>query len=507
MSAQTSNKWLITVTVMLVAIIEVLDTTIVNVALPAMMGSLGANANQITWVLTSYIVAAAVCMPLTGYFVARLGTRMVLNLNIIGFLLASMLCGLSSSLTSIVFFRTLQGLFGAGLVPMSQYILRDTFEPHEQGLAMAIWGVGIMVAPVLGPTLGGYITEHLSWRWIFYINLPVCLIALFMALRVINDTPRGDSKTDWVGAALMIGGIACLQIFLDRGNEEGWFQSLVIILLFISSAYLLSVFIVRGLGKSDNIISLSLFRDRNFASSSFLMAVFGIGIFGVMAIQPIQLEQLMGYPAETTGLLLAPRALSSAITMFLIGPMLNRTDPRWFVACGLICSAIGSYQLALLSPLTDMRVAIFWPTIWQGVGMGLFFVPLATLSMISLPRENIAEASGIFSFCRNLGSSSGISLISTLVAHYTATNWNELGATLSVFDANVQHWLHSQGFAPGSEMGAKMLSLQLQSQASFIAFNDAYKFVAILFIVMLPLIFTIRPPAKDADLSDMGGVH
>ncbi len=494
-------KWLITIAVMLVAVMEVLDMTIVNVALPHMMGSLGANMDQITWVLTSYIVAAAIMMPLTGYLVSRLGRRRLLLINIIGFLVTSMLCGLSTSLYEIVSFRILQGVFGATLIPLSQYILRDTFPPDEQGKAMAIWGIGIMVAPVLGPTIGGYITEYLDWRWIFYVNLPVCIIALYMALKYIQETPRSKPITDWVGMFWMTLGIGSLQVFLDKGNEHNWFDSNGMLLLAVVCIVSLTTFIIRGLYYKHNIINLRLFKDRNFMSCTLMLSVFGISIFGIVAIQPLMLENLMHFPTSTTGLVMMPRGITAAIGMMFVAQMINRVDPRLFIALGIVLAAIGTYWMSLFTLDTGVNLIVITGAI-QGLGMGLFFVPLSALALSTLKPKDTAEGSGLFSFGRSLGSSIGVSILGTIVTRETQVNWNYYGGKITHSSAALQKWLAAHHLTANSPMTAQLLGQELSRQATMVAFVDAYWITAISFLAMLPLVFVMQKPKS---LSAMGG--
>lgn len=480
------HRSMITITVMLVAVIEVLDMTIVNVSLPTMMGSLGANSDQITWVLTSYIVSSAIFMPLTGFLVTRLGRKRLLLMNIGGFLLASVLCGLSTSLAEMILFRTLQGVFGAALVPLSQYILRDAYPKEEHGKAMAIWGIGVMAGPVLGPTLGGYITEALNWRWVFYINVPVCILAFFMAISFISETPRKKEYIDWLGMALMASGIACLQIFLDRGNSQDWFDSNSIILLCVIWVSALSYFIYRGLRKSNNIINLRLFADRNFSLSEILITIYTAGLIGAISIQPIMLENIMGFPTAMTGLLMAPRGVASAIGMVCVAKLINLIDSRVIITAGIIVSIIGTYLMTTFSIESSMSY-ISWVGALQGLGMGLFFVPLATLAFNSLPKTAEAEASGLFSFSRSLGSSIGISLLTTVVSRQTQANWQQLGSHIQQFNPNLRLWLQHQGWTLKQPEAIGTLAHELSRQAGMIAFIDAFWLVAIAFVVMLPL--------------------
>lgn len=496
-----SEKWLITIAIMLVTVIEVLDMTIVNVALPHMMGALGANTNQITWILTSYIVSSAIMMPLTGFLVTRFGRRRLLLVDIVGFLAASMLCGMSVSLTEIVVFRILQGLFGATLVPLSQYVLRDTFKPEEQGKAMAIWGLGIMVAPILGPTIGGYITESMNWRWIFYLNIPVCIIAFFMALRFIKETPRQKQFIDWVGMALMTMGIGCLQILLDKGNENNWFDNNYMILLAVISVVSLIMFIIRGLFYENNIINLAIFKDRNFTTSTVMLSVFGISLFGIMAIQPLMLENLMNYPASTTGLAMMPRGIASGVGMIVVSRLINRTDPRLLVIIGIVLSALGTYWMSSFNLETGMDLIVYTGII-QGFGMGLFFVPLSTLALSTLPTQYTAEGSGLFSFGRSLGSSIGVSILGTIVSRMSQSNWNIYGGNINASNPALYKWLNAHHLSINSPLAHQMLGQELYRQSSMLSFVDAYWITAISFIIMLPIVFLIKRPEKLSGMPD-----
>lgn len=490
-----TTRWLVTLTVVLVAFVEVLDMTIVNVSLPNMMGALGANSQQITWVLTSYIVSSAVCMPLTGFLIKRFGQKQLLLINIVGFLISSMLCGSSTTLQTMVVFRVLQGVFGASLVPLSQLILREAFPPEEQGKAMAIWGMGIMVAPVMGPTLGGYITELLNWRWVFFINLPVCIVAFVLSWQLIKPSVGHKSKIDWTGLTLMVVGIGCLQIFLDHGNQKDWFASPLINILLVTWVTALFLFIKRGLNRSDNILKLTLFKDYNFSLGCTLIASYCIIMMGIMAIQPIMMENFMGYSARMTGIIMAPRGLASAVMMGLCAGAMKRFDPRQIVMAGVLFSALGSWQMVYFSPDCSISYMMIANAI-QGMGMGLFFVPLSVVTFSTLKPESIGEAAGIFSFGRGIGSSIGISILSTLLTRESQINWNHLSGHISVFNPNLQLWLNHQHWTLQNPLALQMLAKQLTIQSGMIAFIDAYWLVSISFIFMLPLIYCMRKPQK-----------
>jgi MFS transporter, DHA2 family, multidrug resistance protein len=494
-----SMRWIIAVTVMLVTVMEILDMTIVNVSLPNMMGQLGANSDQITWVLTSYIVSSAIIMPLTGFFVSRLGRKRYMIIMVAGFLFSSMLCGLSQNLTEIVIFRVLQGVFGASLVPMSQYTLQDTFPKEQIGIAMAIWGIGVMLAPAFGPTIGGYITNHLGWRWVFYINAPVCLIAMVMIMRFISETPRNKSKSnDWVGMALMAIGVASLQIFLDRGNTNGWFQSQSIQVLFATCLICLITFIIRGLRKKDNIINLQLFKNRNFSIATGLLTVFTMSIIALLSVQPLMLEHLMGYTAQLAGLAMMPRGIAAALGMIIVAKTINRIDGRWLVTAGIGLTAYGTYLMAHLSQSASFYV-IGWEGAIQGVGMGLFFVPVSGFSLSEFRDNNAAEAAGLFSFGRSIGSSIGISLISTIITQETQINWNRLGGHLTSTSHATQQWINTQSqHLPHAQVMSQLAST-LDSQASMVAFMDAFWFAFLLLIAMLPFVWMLKKASISMD--------
>jgi len=483
-----TRRWLIVIAVMLATILEILDSTIVSISLPQMMGSFGATTDEITWILTSYIVSSAIIMPLSGFLINRLGSKKLLLINIIGFLIASMLCGIAASLSEMVLFRIFQGIFGASLVPLSQFILRNTFPPEQIMKAMAIWAVGIMAAPVLGPTLGGYITENLNWRWIFYVNLPFCLIAIVMCLKFIPETAIQKIKIDRLGIFLLIVSVTSLQIFLDRGNSAGWFESNSILYLFILFILSFTIFIFHGLKSADPVINLKLFSNRNFSASCLMLALFAAGIIGVLSIQPLMMENLMNYPPDFAGLVMAPRGIASAIAMGFIPKLSRHINDRTLISSGIIFCAAGTYFMSLLNLYVDPMVFV-WIGILQGIGMGLFFVPISKLAFITLLPKDFGEAAGIFSFGRNLGTSIGISLLSTLLTRENQINWNALHANISPFNPTLAYY-HLDLHNP---VTLKLLTHQITQQAGAISFLDAYHAVTLAFILMLPLVFLLSP--------------
>jgi DHA2 family multidrug resistance protein len=488
-------RWLISITVMLTTIMVILDMTIVNVSLPHMMGSLETNRDQITWVLTSYIAAQAVTIPLTGYLSGRFGRRTVMLVSVAGFVAASALCGTAETLSEMVIFRIAQGIFGASLIPLSQSVLVDTFPKGERGKAMALWGVGIMVGPVLGPTLGGYITQHLTWRWVFYINVPVGMLNLWMISRLVRQTPKQPVHTDWLGLLLLAMGIASLQIVLDRGNQEGWFSSQLILILTFSGALSLLVFVLRGWNRPGNIVNLTLLKDRNLASASIMMAAFGLSLFGTIAMQPIMLERLLNYPAETTGLVMAPRGIGTAASMLLVSRLINRFDIRLLIGGGLILAAAGTYLMTWYDLYIDPAWVI-WPGVLQGFGMGLVMVPLSTAAFETLPKAATDAGSGIFNVFRTIGGSIGISIASTLLARDTQSSWNQLGGFINPFNPAVKEWLKHQGLPPSGPASPQVLAQELYRQASMVAFDHVFWIITLSFLAMAPLLLLMRQPKE-----------
>ncbi len=485
--SNTDHKWWIIITIMLVAILEVLDSTIVNVALPSMMPSLSANTEEITWVLTSYVVASAVMLPLTGFLSHRFGHRRLLLINITGFMFSSFICGISQSLGMMVIFRLLQGAFGASLIPLSQAILRETFPLEEQGKAMAIWGLGVVAAPVFGPTIGGLIVEHSSWRWIFYLNMPICIIGLMLTLWVIPDSQRTRQKIDWVGIALMFIGVGALQMFLDQGNSKDWFNSNFILLLAIISTLGIGFFIYRCMAFKNPVIKLPIFKDRNFALSCLSLGLFAGVFFGFLTLQPIMLETLFHYTAVTAGITMAPLGIGSAIGMVVVTPLLKRIDVKYVLVCSLLLCALGCYYLASLD-LNATQGNIVFGDLFLGFGMGLFLVPLSIYSLATVPKQDITEASGLFSYARMLGSSVGISLLGTLISREMQINWQRLGTHISVFNNNLRLWLQHTHMLLKNPQTPAILAQQLHQQASMIAFIDAYYLIAICFLLLIPLV-------------------
>lgn len=491
------EKYFIVASVMLATTVEVLDTTIVTVSLPHMMGSLSANTEQITWILTSYIVAAAITMPLTGFLVKKIGQKTLLMSCILGFLFSSMLCGFSQNLEQMVLFRTLQGIFGACLVPISQSILFNTFPENERGKAMAIWGIGVMVGPVMGPTLGGVITELAGWRWAFFINVPVCLLASFLTWRVIQETPRSKASIDWLGISLIILSVGTLQIFLDRGNQENWLESNMMLTLLIISLVSFTIFVIQALWKKNNIINIRLFHNLTFTLTNVLGFLFMGSIVGMLALMPMMLETLYHYPSYKAGLVMAPRGISSAISMFLVANLINRIDPRILISCGVLLTTLGIYPMIHFNLQTDQTLIIF-SSIIQGFGMGLFFVPVSNLALAALNKDDVAEGSGLFSFTRSIGNSIGISTLTSILTNETQENWHSLSEHIQWSNPNFPQWLGEHHLTLQDPLTIKHLASFLHAQASMVAFTDTYWTTLLCILCILPLVFFLkrRNPGK-----------
>ena len=491
----TPHRWFIIAAVMLSTVMEILDTTIVNVSLPHMMGSLGADRDGISWVLTSYIVAAGVLMPLTGFLVNRFGCKRLLLINIVGFMLASALCGVSTSLMEIVIFRLLQGVFGASLVPLSQFILRDSFPAEEQPKLMAIWGMGVMAAPIMGPTLGGYITDVLSWRWVFYINVPVCIINFFLVLLFIKESPRRKDVIDWVGMVLMVVSIGALQLFLDRGEVDDWFASSTIGWLFITFVVTFVLFLVHSFKAKNTIINIRLFANRSFAFGTLIMAFFAASVLGSLSLFPQMLETLYGYTSNLTGLAMAPRGIASGIMMAVCSSLLSRRrlDARWLIFLGLAIGAYSTWVLSNVSMQAGMKYMVILGFV-QGLGIGCFFMPLSTIIYSSLPRNTIAEAAGLFSFGRNIGNAIGISLFTTYLDRETQSNWHSLGSHIQTTNTNLMRWLDAHYLSLYDPHTVAILARELTMQANFLAYLHTFRLCAYVLIAALLMVLFLKAP-------------
>src|SRR5262245_38828085 len=394
---------------------EVLDTTVVNVSLPHIAATMSATIDEATWVLTSYLVANAIILPMTGWLAATFGRKRLLMMSVTGFTISSFLCGIAPNLPSLIFFRILQGATGGALQPLSQAVLLESFEPHERGKAMGFWGLGIVVAPIIGPVVGGWLTDSYSWRWVFYINLPVGVASIIMTKMFIFDPPylrRDVEKVDYWGIGMLVVGIGALQYVLDRGQEVDWFANRSIVILSIVSAVTLLILIYHELTTEHPIIDLRVFKERSYATGVFLMTMLGFVLYGSLVLLPVMLQTVLGYPAIEAGIAMAPRGLGSFIAMPIVGFLTAKVDPRKLLTVGLVGGATSLFALGSI----NLQVGywdIFWPQFVQGLSMGLVFVPLTTITMSLIAREEMGNATSLFNLMRNLGGSVGIAAIAT----------------------------------------------------------------------------------------------
>jgi DHA2 family multidrug resistance protein len=492
----SKNRVLTSIAVMSATIMQVLDTTIINVALPNMAGQLDATPDNIGWVLTSYLIASAIFMPLTGYFTDRLGQKNYLLISISGFVLASVLCGMATSLASMVAFRFLQGIFGAALVPLSQSIMLQTFPPEQRGKAMAIWAMGVMVAPILGPTLGGWLTEFMSWRWTFYINLPVGIISFFLAARHVPDTVIKQRDMDWMGFISLAVGIGALQLVLDRGNQDDWFSSSMLIVAGGIALASFIFFIVHNLtGDHHALFDLRIFTDRNFLIANFIMIAIGVGFFGGMVLQSMYIQNFLGYPTFDAGLLMAPRGLASFFVMIFVGKFSGKIPPRNLIFVGICASIAGNFIMTTFT--ADVGVGqLILPLILQGIGMGLIFVPVSTIAFTTLPKDIATEAAGIYSLLRAVGSALGISLLATYFSRSAQQNWSSLRGSIDPFNPAVSAYLAPLHLSNNDPQGLGILAQAVIKQSYNAAYIESFWFTSSNFVLMLPLLLLIKKPTK-----------
>jgi MFS transporter, DHA2 family, multidrug resistance protein len=490
------HRGAITVSIMLATIMQALDSTIANVALPHMQGSLSAASDTITWVLTSYIIAAAIMTPMAGWLSGRFGRKRVFLVAVAGFTIASMLCGTAESLTQMVIYRLLQGIFGAALVPLSQSVLLDINPREKHGSAMAIWGAGIMIGPILGPVLGGWLTDAYNWRFVFYINLPVGILAFLGIMAFVPRAGRdADRPFDFFGFAMLSLGIGALQMMLDRGELKDWFGSPEIIIEGGLAAAGLYVFLAHSLTARHPFLHLSLFRDRNFVAGLVLIFVVGSILLATLALLPPMLQNLMDYPVITTGLVTAPRGVGMMISMVLAGRLINRADTRLLMLFGLVMTAYSFYEMTGYSLQMD-EGPIVWAGVVQGCGLGFLFVPLSAVTFATLPPEFRTEAAGIYSLMRNVGSSLGISAVQTLLTENTQINHAALAEHITIFNPLLHFPKIAKYWNIHTTAGAAALNREITRQAATIAYIDDFKLMMIVSLAAIPLLMLVRKPAR-----------
>jgi DHA2 family multidrug resistance protein len=469
---------LITITVMLGLIMAIIDTTIVNVALDTISGNLGATVDEVAWVATGYILANVVVMPLNGWLTALLGRKMFYAISLALFTIASFMCGTARSIWVLVFYRVIQGFGGGALQPTAQAILFETYPVEKRGAAMAIFGMGAMVGPAIGPTLGGWIVDNASWPLIFYINVPIGIAAFLMTLAFIpnpayHQKPKGG--IDWTGLGLLTTGLASLQFVLEQGERDDWFSSGTIQIMTTIAVIALILFVIKALRDRHPIVNLQVFRFRSFSVGSILGIIMGFGLFGTALILPLFFQIMLGFTAFDTGMALMPGAFATAISMPIAARVINRIDGRWSIVLGMFLFAWSTWLLGDLNTQAGYW-HVFWPRVIQGFALGFLFVPLTTISLSDVPVADMANATGVYTLLRQLGGSLGIAILTTLLSHETAIAWNVLASGVT----------QTHGYS------VQTLTQMVEQQSTMIAYDYLFRLTAIVFIITTPLVFLIH---------------
>jgi DHA2 family multidrug resistance protein len=495
MPAQGGNRAAITICVILATLMQALDTTIANVALPYIQGSVSATQDQIAWVLTSYLVAAAIMTPTTGFLTGRFGLKRVFLVSVAGFTVASMLCGLAQSLVEIVLFRVLQGLFGAALVPLSQTVLMNIYPKERQGSAIALWSIAVMAGPVLGPVLGGWLTSLYSWRYVFYINLPIGLGA-FIGMSAFLPAVAGNAraKLDWFGFGALSIAIGAMQILLDRGEELDWFGSGEIVAEAIIAASAFYLFLVHTFTAREPFVRPSLFRDRNFTAGALFGVIVGLTYYASLALQPPYLQNLMNYPIVSAGLVLGPRGLGTMGALMFVGRLVGRVDTRLLLAIGLGLTAWSFHVMTGWTP-DVARTTIIVVGVIQGIGLGFLFVPLSVATLATLPPELRAEGAGFSTLVRNIGSSVGISMVNSLLTRNTQVNHADIAQHVTSVNRAFEAPMIARFWNPVTAAGRAALDAVITRQAQIIAYIDDYQLLMIATLCVIPLLIVFKKPS------------
>jgi DHA2 family multidrug resistance protein len=493
MSTAPAGRWqrpLVTVCAMAATIMQALDTTIANVALPYMQGSLSASLDQINWVLTSYIVASAIMTAPIGWVADRFGRKRLFIVCTAGFTVASMLCGLAESIGQMVAFRLLQGMFGAALVPLSQAVLLDSYSAEERGSAMAIWGIGVMLGPIMGPTLGAWLTDNYNWHWVFFINLPVGIVTVIGLMLFMDETKQQTHlRFDWFGFLALAVGIGALQLMLDRGKQLGWFESPEIVAETIISAVGFYFFFAHSLTTERPFVRFDIFKDRNYVGGCLFMVVIGLVLFGTMALVTPFMQNVLGYPILTAGFLLAARGVGTLVSMMLVGRLMKLVAARYLVLIGMLLAA---FTLGQMVEFTDQTTAytIVVASVLQGVGLGLVFVPLSTVAFATLPGHLRTDGTAILTLVRNLGSSIGISVVIAELTSTTTGMHARLDEFVTPFN-NAMQMPDAAMLSPATEMGRAVMDRILTQQATIIAYANDFKLLMYLTLLAIPMVFVI----------------
>jgi DHA2 family multidrug resistance protein len=500
------NPWFIALTVMLATFMEVLDTSIANVALNHIAGSLSASVDEATWVLTSYLVSNAIVLPLSGWFSSLIGRKRFYMTCVALFTVSSMLCGLAPSLTVLILCRIMQGIGGGALQPISQAILVESFPRHKQGMAMAVYGMGVVVAPVIGPTLGGWITDNYSWRWIFLINIPVGVLSLTLTSFLIWDPVYlvrkawKGMKVDYLGLGLLSLGLASLEILLDDGNKNDWFASHFIVAAAVAAVIGLVGVVFWELRQKEPVVDFRMLQNRNFALSTATMFLLGFVLYASTMLLPVFLQTLLGYSALRSGLVLSPGGIVIAVSMPVVGLLLSKIEARWLVIFGLCVSAFGLFQMAHFDLDIDYHTAMMARVV-QSAGLAFLFVPINTMAFATVPREKMGSATGLINLARNIGGSSGIAIVTTILARRTQFHQARLVSHMTPYDpayaqalAGTAHTLAAQGSSAAQAMAQAqgMLYGMLQRQSAMLAFVDSFWVLGIVFLAVVPLMLFVK---------------
>ena len=503
-STTTGSPWLVAIAVMLATFMEVLDTSIAAVALPYIAGSLSASNDEATWVLTSYLVANAIVLPASSWFSLRFGRKRFLIACIVIFTVSSFACGAATSLALILIARAVQGAGGGALQPLSQAILLESFPPEKRGSAMAVFALGVVVAPVLGPTLGGWLTDAYSWRWAFYINIPVGIFAVFMISRYVKDpeyiSEAKPGKLDGIGLGLLAVWLGALQIILDKGQEDDWFGATWIRWAFAILIVAFVLFLIRQFRHKQPLVDLRVFRYRNFALGCLLIALFGAAIYGLITLLPLFYQELMGYTALAAGWAVSPRGIGAIVAMPIIGYLTAKIDNRWLIAFGFALFGISALWFGRVN-LSIGQWSFIWAILISGFGSGCVFVPLSTTAMAFLKNEEIGNASGLYNLLRNIGGSIGISIVNTIVARHEQLHRNELAASLNPGRVTVQGTIHgmqsylsAQGASAADALHQAygLIGHDLNSQARLWSYVDDFRYMAIMCFGCIPIVFLLK---------------
>jgi len=498
-SGPPAHRGMIVGTLILASVLQTLDTTIANVALPRMQGTMSASQDQMTWVLTAYIVAAAIMTPLSGWLADQFGRKRLFLLSIVGFTITSALCGMADSLTQIVVFRLLQGVCGAALVPISQAILFDVYPPSQHARAMSIWGLGVVIGPMLGPILGGYLTDNYSWRWVFYINVPLGILASLGVVTFFRSSTRSRSPFDFFGFATISIAVGALQMLLDRGPLKDWFGSTEIRIEAGLMVFTLYLFMVHSLTAANPFIRISMFRDRNFASGNVFMFVVGVVMYATLALLPAMLQDLMGYSVFEAGLVTSPRSVGSVVAMLVIARLMGWIDRRVLISGGFLLAALSLWDMAHFTTTMSMSKVV-WAGLWQGLGVAISYVPLTALSFATLPSALRNQGTAMFNLIRNIGSSIGISMVQALLVRNTQIQHAVLAANLTPYRIATLH--SSLTYAPYAHATLPALNAEVTAQANMVAYIDDYYLMFILILLVTPVMLLVRKaaprPSQDA---------